>query len=116
MITLLCLFFIIIFKLCWIEYVSSRKLQYSDLNSHYDVKKPRDSTDAENCLQSFLEGNNLVQMIEEPTRVTQHQATILDVVITSCPSYFTLTGTLSPPSNCDHSVIFAHMYIRLKCH
>ena len=86
------------------------------MNSHYDVKKPRDSTDAENCLQSFLEGNNLVQMIEEPTRVTQHQATILDVVITSCPSYFTLTGTLSPPSNCDHSVIFAHMYIRLKCH
>ena len=53
-----------------------------DLNSHYNINNPQDSTVAGNWLQSFLEGNNLVQMITEPTRITQQQATILDVVIT----------------------------------
>ena len=86
-----------------------------DLNSHYNINNPQDSTVAGNWLQSFLEGNNLVQMITEPTRITQQQATILDVVITSCSSFFIHTGTLSPPSNCDHSVIFAQMNIRFKC-
>lgn len=88
-----------------------------DLNSHYNVMNPQDSTDAGMQLYSFLEGNNLVQLITEPTRVTRQQATILDVVITSCPNFFVNMGTLSPPSNCDHSVVFAQMYIRsFKCH
>ena len=62
------------------------------MNSHYNIKNPQDSTDAGNWLQSFLEGNNLVQMIAEPTRITQQQARILDVVITSCPSFLFIRG------------------------
>ena len=34
---------------------------------------------------------------------------MLDLVITNCPERFSASGTLSPPSNCDHSVIFASM-------
>ena len=34
---------------------------------------------------------------------------MLDLVITNCPERFSVSGTLSPPSNCDHSVIFASM-------
>ena len=45
----------------------------------------------------------------EPTRVTFHSSTMLDLVITNCPEHFSASGTLSPPSNGDHSVIFASM-------
>ena len=34
---------------------------------------------------------------------------MLDLVITNCPERFSASGTLSPPSNCDHSVIFESM-------
>jgi hypothetical protein len=66
-----------------------------------------------------MEYNNLFQVITEPTRITQHRATILDLIITNCPGYFVHTGTLSPPSNCDHSLIFAKMSItftKQKCY
>ena len=53
----------------------------------------------------------MVQLITEPTRVTCHSLTILASVITNCPGHSSTSETLSPPSNCDHSVIFANMNI-----
>ena len=80
-----------------------------DFNAHYDVANPSGNSDVGGKLNSFLESNNLAQLIAEPTRVTFHSSTILDLVITNCPERFSASGTLSPPSNCDHSVIFASM-------
>ena len=62
-------------------------------------------------LYSFLENNNLAQLIAEPTRVTCHSLTILDLVTTTFPGRFSTSGTLNPPSSCDHSVIFSNMNI-----
>ena len=56
---------------------------------------------------------NLAQLIAEPTRVTSNSSTVLDLVITNCPEHFSVSGTLSPPSNCDHSVIFSSMNLSL---
>ena len=80
-----------------------------DFNAHYDVANPSGNSEVGGKLYSFLEGNNLAQLITEPTRVTSNSSTILDLVITNCPERFSASGTLSPPSNCDHSVIFASM-------
>ena len=80
-----------------------------DLNAHYDVANPSRNSDVGEKINSFLESNNLAQLIGEPTRVTFNSSTILDFVITNCPERFSASGTLSPPSNCDHSVIFASM-------
>ena len=66
-----------------------------------------------------MECNNLFQVITEPTRITEHGATVLDLIITNCPGYFVRTGTLSPPSNCDHCFIFAKLsisFIKQKCY
>lgn len=88
-----------------------------DLNAHYNNMYHQDSTDIGRQIHRFLEGNSLSQLITEPTRVIRQQATILDVIITNCPNFFVSTGTLSPPSNCDHSVIFAKMNIQFyKCY
>ena len=81
-----------------------------DFNDHYDSTNQSESTDFGCLLYRWMECNNLFQVITEPTRITQHGATILDL-ITNCPGYFVHTGILSPPSNCDHSVIFAKMSI-----
>ena len=44
-----------------------------DLNSHYDNTNPHESTTAGLKFNSFLIGNNLTQLINEPTRITRHQ-------------------------------------------
>ena len=80
-----------------------------DFNVHYDVENPSGNSDVGGKLNSFLESNNVAQLIAEPTRVTFNSSTMLDLVITNCPECLSASGTLSPPSNCDHSVIFASM-------
>ena len=83
-----------------------------DFNARYDSTNPSGrNSDVGEKLYSFLENNNLVQLITEPTRVTCHSLTILDSVFTNCPGHSSTSETLSPPSNCDHSVIFANMNI-----
>ena len=88
-----------------------------DLNAHFNSSSKSDCTDTEIQLYSFLEYNGLTQSISEPTRTTQHHASILDLVITNSSSLFTHSGILSSPSNCDHSIIFANMNVDIyKCH
>ena len=82
-----------------------------DFNAHYDVANPSRNGDVGEKLNSFLESNNLAELIAEPTRITFNSSTILDLVITNCPERFSGSGTLSPSSNCDHSVIFSSMNV-----
>ena len=83
-----------------------------DFNPHYDsTNLSGRNSDVGEKFYSFLENNNLVQLITEPTRVTCHSLTILASVITNCAGHSSTSETLSPPSNCDHSVIFANMNI-----
>ena len=63
-------------------------------------------------LFNLLESNNLYQLIEEPTQITLFGESILDFIITDSPGYFTATGTLSPPANCDHNIVFAQLNIQ----
>ena len=66
-----------------------------------------------------MQCNSIFQVINEPTRITAHVATLLDLIITNSPGYFVNSGTLSPPSNCDHSLVYARMNISLvkqKCY
>ena len=63
--------------------------------------------------------NSLYQVINEPTRITQYSESLLDLIITNCPGYFVNCGTLSPPANCDYSLIFARLNISVskpKCY
>ena len=83
-----------------------------DFNARHDSTNPSGrNSDVGEKFYSFLENNNLVQLITEPTRVTCHSLTILDSVFTNCPGHSSSSETLSPPSNCDHSAIFANMNI-----
>lgn len=59
-----------------------------DFNAHYDVNNSLVSRGIGFRLNSFLEGNNLSQLISEPTRITQTNASILDPVVANCPNLF----------------------------
>jgi hypothetical protein len=62
-------------------------------------------------LYNFMACNGLVQLINEPTRVTNHSSTTLDLIITNSPGYFVTSDILSSPSNCDHSFIFGKIAV-----
>ena len=63
----------------------------SSLNTDIDVK-----------LFNFLEGNNLIQLIDEPTRVTPTCSTVLDLIITDT-ILLAIPGNLAPSAQ---SMIF----------
>ena len=86
-----------------------------DFNAHYNYKETTSSnTDVGVILYNFLECNNLSQLIEEPTRVSLHGETILDLIVTDSPGFFISSGTLSPPANCDHNIVFAKLHISTR--
>ena len=90
-----------------------------DFNAHCDLENPAQSTHFGILLYRWLECNNLYQVIHEPTCITQSDATLLDLIITNCPNYFVSLGTLNPPANCDHWLIYAKMNITFskpKCY
>ena len=70
-----------------------------DFNAHYSEQLVCRRTPIGKKFHSFLEINNLVQLISEPTHVHQCSLTILDLLITNCSSDFSNRGILSPPSN-----------------
>ena len=88
-------------------------LLIGDFNAHYDIENPVIGSDFGVALYRWMECNNLYQIINEATWVTAHCATLLALIITNSPEYFVASGTESPPSNCDHSFIFAKMNISL---
>ena len=57
-------------------------------------------------LSEFLALNNLSQHIRQPTRVTQDNASILDLIITNLPMLVTGAGVGGPVHENDHSTIF----------
>ena len=69
------------------------------------------NTDAGLKLFHFLECNNLAQLVKEPTRITKSVESILDLIISNSPGLFVSTGSLSPPSNCDHNIAFGKLSI-----
>lgn len=85
-----------------------------DFNAHFDKNDLSSCTDFGMRLYYMLECNNLVQLIEEPTRITKKKSTILDLIITDAPGHFAYTGTSSPPASCDHNFIFAKMNVSFQ--
>ena len=71
-----------------------------DLNLNLLVQSSR----ADNLLL-ITSDNNLKQLISEPTRITDHSQTLLDVLFTSNPDLFSATGTTECVGS-DHLMIY----------
>jgi len=66
-------------------------------------------TSCENTLlASEFSTDNLYQLVDNPARITRSGESILDLIISDSPGFFVSSGTLSPPANCDHWIIYAN--------
>ena len=84
-----------------------------DFNAHFNfVDTSYPNIDIGVKLFNFLECNNLYQLVDEPTRITRSGESILDLIISDSPGFFISSGTLSPPANCDHNVVYATLNCR----
>jgi len=57
-------------------------------------------------LKDLINGNNMFQLISEPTRITEESRSILDLIITDTPGLFTSWGVDSSISISDHLLLY----------
>ena len=62
----------------------------------------------------LLEVFHLEQMVQEPTRVSKHSSTLIDHIVTNCPSRITHTGIIPCSVVSDHDGIFACVNVRVE--
>ena len=80
-----------------------------DFNAHFNYDGTLSpNTDIGIRVFNFLESNNLYQLVDNPTRITQTGESILDLIISDSPGFFVSSSTLSAPANCDHCIIYAN--------
>ena len=61
-------------------------------------------------LRRIMYQNNLAQLINEPTRITDNTARQIDLILTTCPDLVQNSGVL-PPIDSDHHCVFSD----IKC-
>ncbi|ELU17620.1 hypothetical protein CAPTEDRAFT_207934 [Capitella teleta] len=76
-----------------------------DLNAHHpDLSKSISTNTAGRLLQRFATVNALTQVIQAPTRVTDHSSSCLDILLTNIPEEINFLGVYPGIGTSDHSV------------
>ena len=63
-------------------------------------------SELKNNLLNLVLNNDLTQIIDEPTRITSHSATLLDLIITDSPGYVSNSGVCEPIADSDHCTTY----------
>ena len=71
-------------------------------------------SELKNNFVDLIEGNNLHQMINEPTHIKETSASLLDLIITDSPNYVLNAGTWAPIGDPYHSTIFCRFHFLIK--
>ena len=84
-------------------FVTAMVIITGDLNCNFLPKRTMES----DCKQltALLRQENLTQLINQPTRITQYSKTLLVIIITNSPHNFRECGVLSL-SLSDHDMVF----------
>ena len=62
-------------------------------------------------LLDLLRAYSFHQLVNEPTRITERSANILDLIITDSPGFISNVEVLAPVANLDHSPILCDLSI-----
>lgn len=79
-----------------------------NINLIHSGKKPASD------LIAFFSNHNLKQIVQEPTRITNETATLLDLIITDSPNLCKDVKVLHNPVLSDHAMVIAELKIK-KC-
>ncbi|KAI8427190.1 hypothetical protein MSG28_014793, partial [Choristoneura fumiferana] len=89
--------------------LSRRALRDEVLHFNINLKLP-DNPNVRK-LVSFMCQRNLEQMVREPTRITHSTETLIDLIITDCPSYLNRIYVNHNPIISDHGMVIAELNI-----
>ena len=88
---------------------------------HERVNDRCSSWDSQHCdselglqLVNLVNRHGLSQIINEPTRITDQTASLLDLIITDVPNDIIQTGTLSPVGTSDHAVVICKLNLNTR--
>ena len=65
-------------------------------------------------LKHMCQANNMLYLINEPTRIARNTATVLDQIITNCPNYVNSINVTPPVSTNDHCTVGARLNFKIK--
>ena len=72
------------------------------LNANFLLRQSTDRISRE--LKDLLKGIGMSQLIKEPTRITEHSTSLIDVILSTHPHNFSLRNVI-PPGLSDHYMI-----------
>ena len=82
---------------------------FNDRCSNWNDK--HNGSDLGTKLYDLVNNNNLFQLIDEPTRITETCQSLLDLIITDSPGHFSDWGT--EPSVADHMLVYGTLHIHI---
>ncbi len=85
---------------------------FNDRCTHWDDR--HENSEMGLKFYNYLNDMNLFQMINEPTRVTENSASLLDLIITDSPGFMDNIDTMPPIGDLDHDIIYGYLQIRVK--
>ncbi len=58
---------------------------------------------------NYLNDVNLFQLVDEPTRITDNSASLLDLIITDSPGFIDNLNVLPPIGDLDHNIVYGYL-------
>ncbi len=77
---------------------------FNDRCVHWDDRHDRSEMGLK--FYNYLNDVNLYQLIDEPTRITEDSASLLDLIITDSPGYIDNLNVLPPIGDLDHNIVY----------
>ena len=65
-------------------------------------------------LKKLCDNQNLTYLVNEPTRITQTSATVLDQILVNVPNFVTKTVVHPPVSSNDHCTVGLHLNFKIQ--
>ncbi len=74
---------------------------------HWDDRQERSEMGLK--FYNYLNDVNLFQLVDEPTRITENSASLLDLIITDSPGYIDNLNVLPPIGDLDHNIVYGYL-------
>ncbi len=80
---------------------------FNDRCTHWDDRHDRSEMGLK--FYNYLNDVNLFQLVNEPTRITEDSASLLDLIVTDSPGYIDNINVLPPIGDLDHNIVCGHL-------
>ncbi len=80
---------------------------FNDRCTHWDDRHEKSEMGLK--FYNYINDVNLFQLVNEPTRISENTASLLDLIITDSPGYIDNVDLLPPIGDLDHSIVYGYL-------